>query len=189
MRIVPTDLPGVLIIEPKVFADARGYFVETWQSARYAEAGMPAEMVQDNLSSSICGVIRGLHYQFPQPQAKLVQVLDGEILDVAVDVRRGSPTFGRSVVVKLNSDEKRQVFLPTGFAHGFAVLSPTAVVAYKCSSPYAPQYDRGVRWNDPDLQIDWTIAEPILSQKDANLPFLRDIAAELLPMYEPANYG
>lgn len=181
MRIVATDLPGVLLIEPRIFADARGYFVETWQSCRYAEAGMPIEMVQDNLSSSVQGVIRGLHYQWPQPQAKLVHVLDGEILDVAVDVRAGSPTFGRSVAVTLNSADRRQIFIPVGFAHGFAALSSTAVVSYKCSTPYAPQFDRGIRWNDPELGIAWPVAAPILSDKDARLPLLREVPAELLP--------
>lgn len=183
MRVVPTELPGVLIVEPKIFADARGFFVETWQRERYAAFGMPSEWVQDNISSSTRGVLRGLHYQFPQPQAKLVYVIEGEILDVAMDIRRGSPTFGRSVAVTLNSREKRQVYLPAGFAHGFAVTSPTATIGYKCSTPYVAEHDRGVRWNDPDLQIAWPITEPVLSEKDSRLPRLCDIPAELLPPY------
>jgi len=183
MNVTPTALPEVLVIQPKKFGDPRGFFVETWQQQRYAAAGMPVNMVQDNLSSSTRGVLRGLHYQFPQPQAKLVYVIAGEILDIAVDVRKGSPTFGRSVAVKLSSETMQQIFIPEGFAHGFCVTSPTAVVAYKCSSPYAPQYDRGVRWNDDRLGIDWPISEPSLSEKDAKLPRLAEIAEEFLPPY------
>jgi len=183
MNVTPTALPEVLVIQPKKFGDPRGFFVETWQQQRYAAAGMPVNMVQDNLSSSTRGVLRGLHYQFPQPQAKLVYVIAGEILDIAVDVRKGSPTFGRSVAVKLSSETMQQIFIPEGFAHGFCVTSPTAVVAYKCSSPYAPQYDRGVRWNDDRLGIDWPISEPSLSEKDSQLPRLAEIAEEYLPPY------
>lgn len=184
MQVTPSQLPEVLIVEPKVFGDARGFFVETWHGRRYAEFGMPTPMVQDNMSRSVQGVLRGLHYQWPQPQAKLVYVLEGEIVDLAVDVRAGSPTFGRSVAVTLTAESKRQIYIPVGFAHGFCVVSPTAVVAYKCSDYYAPQYDRGVRWNDPQLKIDWPSKQPTLSDKDAKLPLLADIPAAMLPRYE-----
>lgn len=183
MQVTPTEIPEVLLVEPKTFGDARGFFVETWHARRYAESGMAAAMVQDNMSRSVQGVLRGLHYQWPQPQAKLVYVLEGEILDVAVDVRVGSPTFGQAVSVALTAESKRQIYLPAGFAHGFCVLSPTAIVAYKCSEYYAPQYDRGIRWNDPQLAVDWPVKNPTLSEKDAKLPLLGDVPPELLPQY------
>jgi dTDP-4-dehydrorhamnose 3,5-epimerase len=184
MNILTTDLPGVKIVEPKVFGDARGFFVETWQQRRYAEAGLGGTMVQDNMSRSVGNVLRGLHYQYPQPQGKLVYVIEGEILDVAVDVRRGSPTFGQWVSVTLSAENKRQVFLPEGFAHGFYVVSPSALVAYKCTTPYEPKFDRGVRWDDPQLSIEWPTSTPILSAKDQALPLLRDISPDLLPRFE-----
>jgi dTDP-4-dehydrorhamnose 3,5-epimerase len=184
MNIVRTELPGVVIVEPKVLGDARGFFVETWQSRRYGEAGLPTVMVQDNVSRSTQGVLRGLHYQWPYPQGKLAYVLEGEVVDVAVDIRLGSPTFGRSVVVKLSGDDKRQVYVPPGFAHGFYVSSPTALFAYKCTEIYRPEFDRGVRWNDPRLAIDWQAESPKLSDKDAVLPILAEISADLLPRYE-----
>jgi dTDP-4-dehydrorhamnose 3,5-epimerase len=186
MQVTPTEIPAVLLIEPKVFGDARGFFVESWHGRRYAEAGITAVMVQDNMSRSAQGVLRGLHYQWPMPQAKLVYVLEGEIVDLAVDVRVGSPTFGRSVSVVLTAESKRQIFVPEGFAHGFCVLSPSATVAYKCSAYYAPQYDRGVRWNDPHLAIDWPVQNPLLSEKDARLPLLGEVPLELLPRYQAA---
>jgi dTDP-4-dehydrorhamnose 3,5-epimerase len=184
MNIVRTEIAGVVLIEPKVFGDARGFFVETWQSGRYAEAGLPAVMVQDNVSRSSKGVLRGLHYQWPHPQGKLVFVLEGEIVDVAVDIRRGSPTFGRSVTARLSSDDKRQIYVPPGFAHGFHVTSPTALVTYKCTEIYRPEFDRGIRWNDPRLGIAWQAENPQLSAKDAGLPLLADVPADLLPRYE-----
>jgi dTDP-4-dehydrorhamnose 3,5-epimerase len=184
MNIVRTELPGVVIVEPKIFGDARGFFVETWQSRRYGEAGMPAVMVQDNVSLSSRGVLRGLHYQLPYPQGKLVTVLDGEIIDAAVDIRVGSPTFGRSVVVRLSSDNKRQIYVPPGFAHGFYVTSETALITYKCTEIYRPEFDRGIRWNDPKLAVAWQAEEPRLSAKDAASPFLADVPADLLPRYE-----
>lgn len=147
---------------------------------------MTTPLVQDNMSRSVQGVLRGLHFQWPQPQAKLVYVLEGEIVDLAVDVRAGSPTFGRSLAVVLTAESKRQIYIPEGFAHGFCVVSPTATVAYKCSTYYAPQYDRGVCWNDPQLAIDWPVKQPTLSEKDAKLPLLRDVPAESLPKYEPS---
>jgi dTDP-4-dehydrorhamnose 3,5-epimerase len=184
MNIVRTELPGVVIVEPKVFGDARGFFVETWQSRRYGEAGLPTVMVQDNVSRSAQGVLRGLHYQWPHPQGKLVYVLEGEVVDVAVDIRLGSPTFGRSVVVKLSGEDKRQIYVPPGFAHGFYVSSPTALFAYKCTEMYRPEFDRGVRWNDPRLAIDWRAESPKLSAKDAVLPLLAEVPKDLLPRYE-----
>ena len=186
MQVTQTKLPGVLLVEPKVFGDPRGFFVETWQSRRYAENGMPSVMVQDNMSRSTRGVLRGLHFQWPQPQAKLVYVLEGEILDVAADVRLGSPTFGQSLAVKLSADNKNQLYIPEGFAHGFCVLSEGATVAYKCSSLYAPQFDGGVAWNDSHLAIDWPVKNPTLSEKDAKLPLLKHISHDRLPRYDAA---
>ncbi|HUY91156.1 MAG TPA: dTDP-4-dehydrorhamnose 3,5-epimerase [Pirellulales bacterium] len=186
MQIVPTELEGVVIVEPKVFADPRGLFLETWNAERYAEAGLPAAMVQDNLSSSARGVLRGLHYQSPEPQGKLVYVLAGAVLDVAVDIRFGSPTFGRWTGVELSADNHRQLFVPAGFAHGFCATSEQALVAYKCTHPYRPQYDRGVAWNDPEIGIRWPTGAPLLSEKDSRAPWLSDIPAELLPRWTPA---
>lgn len=186
MNVLETSLPGVKIVEPKVFGDARGYFLETWQQRRYAEFGLGEAMVQDNMSRSAGNVVRGLHYQYPNPQGKLVYVIEGEILDVAVDIRRGSPTFGRSVTVNLSSDDKRQVYVPPGFAHGFCVVSSSALVAYKCTTPYEPIHDRGIRWNDPALGIDWPVSQPTLSAKDVTLPHLHEVSSELLPRYESA---
>jgi dTDP-4-dehydrorhamnose 3,5-epimerase len=186
MEVQPTALAEVLIVEPKVFGDARGFFVETWHHRRYAEAGMPAVMLQDNMSRSARSVLRGLHYQLPQTQAKLVYVLEGEILDVAVDVRLGSPTFGQAVSVSLSAENKRQLYVPEGFAHGFCVTSDAATVAYKCSDYYAPQHDRGILWNDPALGIAWPVERPTLSDKDVRLPWLADVPREHLPRYRGA---
>jgi dTDP-4-dehydrorhamnose 3,5-epimerase len=183
MNVVETSLPGVKIIEPKIFGDARGFFVETWQADRYRANGLPSAWVQDNLSRSCRGVLRGLHYQYPQPQGKLVYVLEGEVLDVAVDIRVGSPTFGQSMVAQLSGKTKTQIYLPPGFAHGFYVLSETALFAYKCTTPYAPQFDRGILWNDPDLKIDWPTSTPSLSAKDEQHRRLCDVPRELLPPY------
>ena len=181
MNVVPTGLPGVVIIEPKVFGDARGFFFESWQGARYRDAGIACDFVQDNVSRSARGVLRGLHYQLPRPQAKLVQVLDGAVLDVAVDVRVGSPTFGRHVAVELSSENHRQLFVPEGFAHGFVVRSETALFAYKVSDLWSPADERGIAWNDPDLGIAWGADAPSLSGKDAVHPRLRDVPREHLP--------
>jgi dTDP-4-dehydrorhamnose 3,5-epimerase len=184
MKVSRTDLPGVLLIEPKVFGDDRGFFVETYRRSRYTEAGAADEFVQDNLSSSARGVLRGLHYQNPKGQAKLVQVFAGEIWDVVVDVRSGSPTIGRWVAVTLSSADKRQLYVPAGFAHGFCTTSETALVSYKTSEVYAPECEVSVAWNDPDLGIDWPISAPTLSDKDRLAPRLRDIPAGRLPPYE-----
>lgn len=180
MNVIPTALEGVLIIEPRVFDDPRGYFMETHHRKRYREAGIDCEFVQDNISYSVQGTLRGLHYQLPHAQAKLVQVLTGEIYDVAVDIRRGSTTFGKWVGVYLSDKNHRQLFVPSGFAHGFCVKSQTAHVLYKCSDFYSPPDEKGVLWSDPGIGIDWPIHGPILSAKDGRYPCLSDIPFEHL---------
>jgi dTDP-4-dehydrorhamnose 3,5-epimerase len=172
MIVTPTDtLPDVLIIEPRVFRDDRGFFVETYHAPRYRAAGIDADFVQDNHSRSARGTLRGLHWQIaPHPQAKLVRVLDGEILDVAVDVRAESPTFGRWASVTLSADNFRQLFIPAGFAHGFLVVSARADIEYKCTDVYDPASERGLMWNDPELGIDWPTTAPILSARDRQHP-------------------
>ena len=175
MKVLETPLAGVLIIEPKVFGDQRGFFLETWSRSRYAEAGIDVDFVQDNLSFSSRGVLRGLHFQNPLAQGKLVYVLAGEVFDVAVDLRRGSPTFGRWHGVVLSGENKRQYWVPPGFAHGFCVTSETALFAYKCTELYAPLNERSIRWDDPALAIDWPVTEPQVSDKDRVAPFLADI--------------
>ncbi len=184
MNVRTTPLPGVLIIEPKVFGDARGFFLETFQARRYAEAGIDLPFVQDNLSRSVKGTLRGLHFQQPQPQGKLVYVLAGAVFDVCVDIRSGSPTFGRWFGLELSADNHLQLWIPPGFAHGFCVLSDSADFAYKCTALYAPEFDRGIAWNDPDIGIRWPIENPLLSKKDAAAPRLKD--ALVLPTYRPA---
>lgn len=183
MNVVPTDIEDVLIIEPKVFGDTRGFFMETWSRQRYAQAGLDVDFVQDNVSFSSRGVLRGLHYQHPQGQGKLVQVLRGEVLDVAVDIRWNSPTFGKSVSCLLSEENHRQFYVPVGFAHGFCVLSEVALFSYKCTDYYNPQTEGSLLWNDPDLHIDWLVKEPILSPKDLASPRLKDIPKESLPVY------
>ena len=183
MKIVQTPLPGCVVIEPAVFGDARGVFFETWNAERFGEHGLPTRFVQSNVSTSVKGVLRGLHYQWPRPQGKLVSVLEGEVYDVAVDIRRGSPTFGRWVAVVLSAENKRQFWIPEGFAHGFAVLSEHAVFNYLCTDVYVKEADAGVRWNDADIAVDWPISAPTLSAKDENAPFLRDIAEDRLPVF------
>ncbi len=184
MKVIPTRIKEVLLVEPQVFGDRRGYFLETYQQERYAAAGIDAAFVQDNISFSQQDILRGLHFQHPRGQAKLVQVLQGEIFDVAMDVRRGSPTFGRWVGVTLSSAEPRQLYIPKGFAHGFCVLSPTALFSYKCGDYYAPSCENGICWNDPDLGIDWPVRHPVLSEKDRAFVQLKDIPPERLPAYE-----
>jgi dTDP-4-dehydrorhamnose 3,5-epimerase len=185
MRVAPTELPGVLLIEPRLHRDERGYFAETFRIDRFAEQGLPGGFVQDNLCESRHGVLRGLHYQHPRSQGKLVQVLLGEVFDVAVDVRRGSPTFGRWVGVALTGDNPRQLYVPPGFAHGYCVTSDRALVAYKCTQAYEPSADRAIRWDDPDLAIDWPLAMPRLSARDAAALCLRQVPDECLPGLEP----
>ena len=176
MRAVETALKGVFVIEPKVFGDERGFFFESFNRRAFAEAvGTDLEFVQDNHSRSRRGVLRGLHYQIQQPQGKLVRVVAGEVLDVAVDVRRSSPLFGRAVAVRLSAANHRQIWVPPGFAHGFVVLTESADFLYKTTDYYAPQHERSVRWNDPALAIDWQIDfEPTLSAKDRDAPLLAD---------------
>ena len=187
MNVIETELPGVLIIEPKVFGDERGYFMESYQAQRYAEAGIPGPFVQDNLSYSRRGILRGLHLQNPKPQGKLVQVLQGEVFDVAVDVRAGSPHFGKWLGVSLSSDNKRQLYVPPGFAHGFVATSDMAMFVYKCTDYYAPQAELSIAWNDPDIGINWPLdGPPQLSTKDAAGLRLSEIAAERLPNYHAA---
>lgn len=180
MNVIPCDVEGLLLIEPRVFGDPRGYFLETWHERRYREVGIPGPFVQDNLSFSRRGTVRGLHFQNPEAQAKLVYVLEGEVFDVAVDLRRSSPTFGRWYGVRLSSENKRQLYIPTGFAHGFAVLSESALFAYKCTAFYAPQHEVTLLWNDPDLGIPWPVMEPLVSEKDQRGQRLRDLPPEKL---------
>ncbi|MDR7194353.1 dTDP-4-dehydrorhamnose 3,5-epimerase [Luteimonas terrae] len=183
MKIIETKLPGAVVIEPAVFGDARGFFFETWNVERFGQRGLPTNFVQSNVSSSSKGVLRGLHYQWPRPQGKLVSVLRGEVLDVAVDIRRGSPTFGQWEGVILSEENKRQFWIPEGFAHGFAVLSDNAVFSYLCTDVYVKEADAGVRWNDPAIGVDWQIDGPLLSDKDTHAPLLADIAEDRLPVF------
>ncbi|KLU60293.1 dTDP-4-dehydrorhamnose 3,5-epimerase [Peptococcaceae bacterium CEB3] len=183
MNVIKTHLPGVLIIEPDIFGDKRGFFMETWNRVRYGDKGLAVNFVQDNLSFSQKGVLRGLHFQYPNPQGKLVYVLQGEVFDVSVDIRLGSPTFGRWQGVTLSGENKRQFYIPEGFAHGFCVTSDTALFAYKCTEVYTPKAEHGLIWNDPDLGIDWPVAEPLLSEKDTVYPRLRDLGSRVLPRY------
>ncbi len=181
MNVVSTAIPGVLIIEPKIFGDQRGFFLETFRADRYAASGIAGPFVQDNLSRSAYGVLRGLHLQNPRAQGKLVTVMRGRVLDVAVDVRRGSPTFGQHVAVELSEESRRQFWIPRGFAHGFVVLSESADFFYKCDEIYSPADEITVRWNDPAIGIEWGVATPSLSARDAAAPLLADVAA--LPIY------
>lgn len=183
MKKIETDLQGVWIIEPKVFGDGRGFFYETWQQTRYEEMGIQGPFVQDNVSFSRKGVLRGLHYQQPHCQGKLVSVLQGEVFDVAVDVRVGSPQFGQWTGVVLSGENHRQLWIPEGFAHGFCVLSETAYFSYKCTDVYAPDCEGGILWNDPDIGIDWPLTEVSLSDKDQVYPLLRQIHVENLPKF------
>lgn len=179
MRVVPTEIPGVLIIEPEVFADGRGFFMETYHAARYREHGIEGPFVQDNHSRSVAGTLRGLHLQVRRPQGKLVRVIEGEVYDVCVDVRRGSPTFGRWVGVTLTAENVRQCYVPPGFAHGFCVLTPVAQVEYKCTDFYDPGGELGVAWNDPALAISWPVRDPILSARDKGHPTLAELGDKL----------
>lgn len=181
MNIIATELPEVLILEPRLFGDQRGFFLETYQLSRYAEHGIGRPFVQDNMSRSSHGVLRGLHLQNPFTQGKLVTALRGRVLDVAVDVRVGSPRFGRHVAVELSEENRRQLWVPRGFAHGFVVLSETADFFYKCDDIYSPEDEVSVRWNDPAIGIDWGIDAPSLSAKDADAPHLSEV--KNLPMY------
>jgi len=181
MKVIETNLPGVLILEPRVFGDERGFFQETWQRERYRQAGVDVDFVQDNLSFSRRGVLRGLHFQNPNAQGKLVQVLQGEVFDVAVDIRRGSPNFGQWTSVNLSSDNKRQIYVPPDFAHGFCVISETALFSYKCTDVYNPKAEYAIRWDDPAIGIDWPITNPSLSEKDEKALVLNQLSEERLP--------
>lgn len=186
MKVTPTRIPEVLLIEPQVFGDHRGYFVETWQQARYAEHGIGPAFVQDNQAASGHGILRGLHIQHPHGQGKLVQVISGAVFDVAVDVRRGSPSFGHWVGALLDATNKHQLWVPTGFLHGYLVTSEEAVFAYKCTDSYHPETQFAVRWDDPEIGIDWPRGiAPVLSEKDAAAPLLREIPSDRLPAYRP----
>ena len=183
MKVTETSLPGCVVIEPRVFSDDRGFFFEMWSADGYSKHGLSKRFVQSNVSSSSKGVLRGLHYQWPNPQGKLVSVLEGEIYDVVVDIRRGSPHFGQWAAVVLSADNKKQFWIPEGFAHGFAVLSERATITYLCTVPYNSAADASVRWNDAKIAVDWPVADPLLSHKDAMAPFLEQIAEERLPVY------
>lgn len=183
MKAYRCSIPEIILIQPDVFADDRGYLLETYQGRRYASIGIDVDFVQDNVSFSRHGVLRGLHFQHPNGQAKLVQVLAGEVFDVAVDVRLGSPTFGQWVSVTLSSANNTQIFIPAGFAHGFCVVSDEALVMYKCSHFYSPNTARGISWNDPALGIPWPARQPRLSASDAKAPPLGDINRNCLPLY------
>jgi dTDP-4-dehydrorhamnose 3,5-epimerase len=184
VRVIPAEVPEVLIIEPDVHSDKRGFFVETYHAQRYREHGIGGTFVQDNHSRSVAGTLRGLHLQSGRPQAKLVRVVAGTIYDVAVDVRRGSPTFGRWVSVTLSADNFRQCYVPAGFAHGFCVLSPVAEVEYKCTDFYEPAADIGIVWNDPAIGITWPVDTPLLSDRDRRHPTLA-AQTQRLPHYVP----
>ena len=180
MNVTPAASPDVLIIEPKIFVDARGFFLESWNERAFREAGIKAHFVQDNHSRSARNAVRGLHYQIKQPQGKLVRVTAGEVIDVVVDIRRSSPTFGKWVGTKLSGENKLMMWIPPGFAHGFAVLSEYAEFLYKTTDYYSPEYERTILWNDPNLAISWQVSgEPLLSEKDrAGTPFKQ---AEVFP--------
>jgi dTDP-4-dehydrorhamnose 3,5-epimerase len=183
MKVKEAELREVLIIEPDTFPDQRGFFMETYHQEKYERLGIRTRFVQDNLSSSVRGTLRGLHYQHPRGQAKLIQVVRGEIFDAVVDIRSGSPTFGKWGGVKLSDESKRQLFVPEGFAHGFCVLSETALVHYKCGDFYAPKSEGGILWCDPDIGIEWPISDPLLSEKDSKYPSLKDMPKDRLPLY------
>ncbi len=180
MNVTEFEIAGLRLIEPRVFGDTRGFFLESWNERRYRDAGIPGPFVQDNLSFSRRGTLRGLHFQNPSAQAKLVSVLQGEVFDVAVDMRRSSPTFGQWQGATLSAENKQQFFIPPGFAHGFAVLSETALFCYKCTAFYAPKHEVTLAWNDPDIGIQWPLADPVLSEKDQRGWRLQDIPAEKL---------
>ena len=185
MKVTALEIPGVLLIEPALFRDQRGLFCETFHAQRYAEAGLVEQFVQDNFSHSIRGTLRGLHYQYPHPQGKLVMVVVGAVYDVVVDIRRGSPTFGKWQGFELSSSNYRQVYVPPGCAHGFCVTSEEASVLYKCTDYYSPKDEGGIIWNDPTLAIPWPVTAPLLSPKDQAYETLAAMEAHL-PLYRPS---
>jgi dTDP-4-dehydrorhamnose 3,5-epimerase len=184
MKVTPTKLPTVLVIERDAFGDARGWFLETFSGKRYEQAGLKLPFVQDNTSFSAKNILRGLHFQYPHPQGKLVQVLSGEVFDVAVDIRLGSPTFGQWTGENLSASNHKQIYIPPGFAHGFCVLSDTALFSYKCTDYYSPATEGGIIFSDPDLNIAWPVPTPIVSGKDAGYPRLKDIPKDKLPRFK-----
>jgi dTDP-4-dehydrorhamnose 3,5-epimerase len=184
MKVIETDLPGCVVIEPQVFGDARGFFFESFNTDKLAAHGLEPKFVQGNVSASSRGVLRGLHYQWPNPQGKYVSVVEGEVWDVAVDIRRGSPTFGKWAAVVLTAENKRHFWIPEGFAHGFVVLSERAVFTYLCTATYDAKADAGIRFDDPALAIDWPVSDPQLSDKDARAPLLADVAEDRLPQFQ-----
>lgn len=179
--MLETGLDGVVVIEPDVYGDKRGFFQETWKASSYQAHGLPAVFAQANVSRSTRGVLRGLHYQFQQAQGKLVSVFEGRIFDVAVDIRYGSSSFGQWAGVELSAENHRQLFIPPGFAHGFVVLSDSALFHYHCTTEYAPQFDAAIAWNDPDINISWPVDPDSISDKDHRAPLLKDVPAERLP--------
>lgn len=181
MKVTPLAIPDVLLIEPKVFGDDRGFFLESFHAKRYADVGVVGPFVQDNLSRSVKGTLRGLHFQEPNAQGKLVQCLAGAVWDVAVDIRKGSPTFGRWVAAELTGENKHQLWVPAGLAHGFCVVSDSADFFYKCTALYSPESEQSVAWDDPDLAIPWPVKQPLLSAKDQRAPRLKD--APVLPIF------
>jgi dTDP-4-dehydrorhamnose 3,5-epimerase len=183
MKVSRTENLDLVVLEPRVFSDNRGHFLELFKADRYPEHGVPDRFVQDNLSYSTKGVVRGLHYQLGRPQGKLVGVVQGAVFDVAVDIRTGSPTFGCHTGIVLSSQDYRQIYIPEGFAHGFCVLSESAIVLYKCTDYYVPEEERGICWDDPSLNIAWPVPTPVLSEKDKTYPFLKDMAVDQLPRF------
>ncbi len=182
MRFIEAELPGIIVIEPDVFEDSRGYFLETYHAKKYADAGISGPFMQDNFSRSVRGTLRGLHYQRSHPQGKLVSAVEGVVFDVAVDIRPGSPGFGKWFGMELSAENKRQVYIPAGFAHGFCVLSEVAAFTYKCTDVYVPQDEGGILWNDPAIAIPWPVAIPLLSAKDQAYKCLADIPLTDLPV-------
>jgi dTDP-4-dehydrorhamnose 3,5-epimerase len=180
MKITTTPIDGLLVLEPDVFRDERGFFLETFHEQKYDYLGIKSKFVQDNLSLSSKGILRGLHFQYRHPQAKLVQVILGEVFDVVVDIRQGSPTFGKWFGIMLSQNNLYQMFIPEGFAHGYWVVSETALFAYKCSDFYSPADEGGLLWSDPDIGIQWPASEPVLSQKDSRLPRLSEFPKDWL---------
>jgi dTDP-4-dehydrorhamnose 3,5-epimerase len=182
MKLTETELKEVLIIEPSVYKDARGFFLETYQRHRYRQFGIESNFVQDNMSFSKKRTVRGLHFQHPHDQAKLVQVVKGTVYDVIVDIRRGSPTFGKWIGAYLSDEKAQQIFIPEGFAHGFCVLSEYAIFMYKCSDFYSRECEAGILWSDPDLRINWPVENALVSEKDMQLPRLKDLGSDTLPV-------
>jgi len=181
MKVTETELPGVKLIDPRVFGDERGWFLETWREERYREHAIGPAFVQANTSHSRRGVLRGLHFQWPEPQGKLVWVSQGRVFDVAVDIRPGSDGFGRWMGVELDADSHRQLWIPEGFAHGFQVLSETATFSYLCTRPYRGEFDAAIAWDDPDIGVDWPLAPSDLSDKDRSAPRLGELDSDSLP--------